>query len=193
QVDHVARPVGDDTARGAVVRARGVDELAPGESEASQVAGDGPPVEQGAAGGEFRGDARSGPLVLALLGLDRGDRLLRGGLLASVRCRRALVQAGRAVAAIAVNPFGGTRARDAHLGCYMGDRAPLAAMDKAVSALDGQWRITVGHESRSFQRLDELVALLIIAAGACSPHVTPAPVSATSHPATPSAAQRVLQ
>src|SRR5699024_12222314 len=50
--------------------------------------------------------------------------------------------------------------------------------------LDGQWRITVGHESRSFQRLDELVALLIIAAGACSPHVTPAPVSTTSHPAT---------
>src|SRR5699024_6581973 len=110
--------------------------------------------------------------------------LCRCGPRAAVRGRRALVQAGRAVAAIAVHPFGGTRARDAHLGCYMGDRAPLAALDKAVSALDCQWRITVGYESRSFQRLDELVALLSIAAGACSPHVTPAPVSTTSHPAT---------
>src|SRR5690625_912557 len=75
QVDHVARPVGDDTARGAVGRACGVDEPAPSESEAGQVAGDGPPVEHGAAGGEFGGDAGGGPLVLAPPGLDRGDGL----------------------------------------------------------------------------------------------------------------------
>ena len=133
------------------------------------------------AGGD---DAEGGSLVFVPPDLDRGDGLCRCGPRTAVRGPRAPVQAGRAVAATAIHLCGGTRARDAHLGCYMGDRAPLAALDKAVSALVGQWRITVGHESRSFQRLDELVALLIITAGACSSHVTPVPVSTTSHLAT---------
>ncbi|MBB4932819.1 hypothetical protein F4561_003639 [Lipingzhangella halophila] len=80
-----------------------------------------------------------------------------------VRGRGTFVQAGFAVAAMPVHPLRGTCPRYAHFSGYVGDRAHLAALDEAATALDGQRRITVGHESKSFQRLDESLTLLIIA------------------------------
>jgi hypothetical protein len=54
-------------------------------------------------------------------------------------------QARVAVLAIAVDPFRGAWAGDAHLGGDMRDRTGPATLHKTAAALDGQRGITVKH------------------------------------------------
>jgi hypothetical protein len=57
----------------------------------------------------------------------------------------AVGQAGLAEASVAVDPFAGALAGDAHLGGDVGDRAGLAALYETVPAFDGQRGVTVEH------------------------------------------------
>ncbi|NKT67593.1 hypothetical protein GS860_06255 [Rhodococcus hoagii] len=133
-VDHVAGPAGDDPSWCAVALTGRVEEPAPVQPEVGQVPADGPHRDDDAVIGEFEGDAPGRPFLLSAQALDPGDDLRCGGSGLAVRDARAVQQTALTELAVAVHPFAGTGAGDAHLGSDVGDRTSLTSLDEPSTA-----------------------------------------------------------